>query len=63
MKETAGSGNVGVWHETYQIPAAGIEVIYNGMPLFGLAKATAHVPVGAGTQTAKQRMGRFAAGS
>ncbi|MDQ0692539.1 monooxygenase family protein [Arthrobacter sp. W4I7] len=38
MKETAGSGDVGVWHETYQVPEAGIEVIYNGMPLFGLAR-------------------------
>lgn len=60
MKETAGSGDVGVWHETYQVPAEGIEVIYNGMPLFGLAKATRHVPVGPGTNTAKQRMGRAA---
>jgi hypothetical protein len=58
MKEVAGTGDVGVWHETYQVPAAGIEVIYNGMPLFGLAKATTHVPVGAGSNTAKQRMGR-----
>ena len=60
MKEAAGTGDVGVWHETYQVPSAGIEVIYNGMPLFGLAKATSHVPVGAGTNTAKQRTGRFA---
>lgn len=60
MKELSGTGDVGVWHETYQVPAGGIEVVYNGMPLFGLAKATAHVPVGAGTNTAKQRMGRTA---
>lgn len=30
------------------------------MPLFGLAKATSHVPIGPGTNTAKQRMGRAA---
>jgi hypothetical protein len=60
MKETAGKGDVGVWHETYQVPSTGIETIYNGMPLFGLAKATAHMQVGAGTHTAKQRMGRLA---
>lgn len=60
MKESAGSGDVGIWHETYQVPAAGIETIYNGMPLFGLAKATSHTPVGPGTTTARQRMGRSA---
>ncbi len=58
MKEVAGTGDVGVWHETYQVPAGGIEVVYNGMPRFGLAKATKHVPVGPGTNTAKQRMSR-----
>lgn len=57
MKQVAGSGDVGVWHETYQVPASGIEVVYNGMPLFGLAKATSHVPVRPGRNTAKQRMG------
>ncbi|WP_284979121.1 DUF4188 domain-containing protein [Arthrobacter sp. fls2-241-R2A-200] len=60
MKQVAGSGDVGVWHETYQVPASGIEVVYNGMPLFGLAKATSHVPVGPGSNTAKQRMGSTA---
>lgn len=58
LEELSGTGDVGVWHETYQVPATGIEVIYNGMPIFGLAKATTHVPVRAGTNTAKQRMGR-----
>lgn len=60
MKEHAGSGEIGIWHETYQVPASGIETIYSGMPLFGLAKATAQVPIGKGTQTAKQRMGHSA---
>jgi len=60
MKERSGTGDVGVWHETYQVPVGGIEAVYNGMPEFGLAKATAHVPVGAGTNTAKQRMGQTA---
>ena len=56
MKEVAGTGDIGVWHETYQVPAAGIEAVYNGMPLFGLAKATAQIPIGARNTTAKQRM-------
>jgi hypothetical protein len=57
MKELSGTGDVGIWHETYQVPAAGIETVYSGMPLFGLAKATAQIPIGRGTSTAKQRMG------
>jgi hypothetical protein len=53
-----GSGDVGIWHETYQVPAGDLETVYGDMPLFGLAKATAHVPVGAGKNTARQRLGR-----
>ena len=56
MKAVAGTGDVGVWHETYQVPAAGIETIYSGMPRFGLARATGHTPVGPGTATARQRL-------
>jgi hypothetical protein len=59
MKELSGTGDVGIWHETYQVPAAGIETVYSGMPLFGLAKATSLVAIGPGTNTAKQRMGTF----
>lgn len=55
MKTVAGTGNVGVWHETYSVPASGVETVYSGMPLFGLAKATTHVPVEHGLNTAKQR--------
>ena len=55
MKTVAGTGSVGVWHETYVIPASGVEAVYNGMPAFGLAKATAHVPVEHGLNTARQR--------
>lgn len=58
MKELSGTGDVGIWHETYQVPTTGIETVYNGMPLFGLAKATTHVPIGVRNNTAKQRMGR-----
>jgi hypothetical protein len=63
MKELSGRGDVGVWHETYQVPASGIEAVYNGMPLFGLAKATTHAAIGPGSNTAKQRMGRTAGGA
>jgi hypothetical protein len=55
MKAVAGTGSIGVWHETYSVPGSGMEAVYNGMPAFGLAKATAHVPVQRGLSTARQR--------
>jgi fumigallin biosynthesis monooxygenase-like protein len=37
-------GSVGIWHETYVIEAGQYEAVYGNMPVFGLAKATQHVP-------------------
>ncbi|MEO3935813.1 DUF4188 domain-containing protein [Dermatophilaceae bacterium Soc4.6] len=36
---------VGIWHETYAVPAGGHESVYVGMPLTGLASATTSVPI------------------
>jgi hypothetical protein len=41
---TAGTGDVGIFHETYAVPAAAIESLYGNMPVFGLAAAGRHVP-------------------
>jgi len=57
MKRTAGSGDVGVWHETYTITSDTYEGIYSDMPRFGMAEAGEHLPVGPGSQTWHQRMG------
>ena len=51
------SGDVGIWHETYTVHAGEYEAVYGNMPLFGLAKATAHVPVGSMAQSAAARIG------
>ncbi|MHA7220140.1 DUF4188 domain-containing protein [Arthrobacter sp. MDT1-48-3] len=56
MRESAGTGDVGVWHETYETMPGGRESVYSDMPVFGLAAATGHVPVGAGLNTARQRL-------
>ena len=56
MRQVGSSGTVGVWHETYVVPAGHHETIYSNMPVFGLAAATRHVPVGAGSNTARQRL-------
>jgi hypothetical protein len=39
------TGDAGIWHETYLVPAGGYEAIYTNMPERGLAKASRLVPV------------------
>ncbi len=39
-------GAVGIWHETYAVPAGGHESVYVAVPPMGLARATSVVPVG-----------------
>jgi hypothetical protein len=51
------SGDVGIWHETYQVRAGESEAFYGNMPMFGLAAATEHVPVGRKGQAAAARIG------
>ncbi len=38
-------GAVGIWHETYAVPAGAHESVYVGTPLMGLAEATSPAPV------------------
>lgn len=54
-RRLAGTGSVGVWHETYVIGEH--ETIYSDMPAFGLGKAVGSAPVGQGSATARQRLG------
>ncbi len=49
------SGDVGIWHETFQVAPGAYECIYVNMPRYGLAAATAHVPL-ARHQSAVARM-------
>jgi hypothetical protein len=51
------SGDLGIWHETYQVGAGAFETMYGNMPRFGLAVAGRHVPAGA-SSTAARRAGR-----
>jgi Domain of unknown function (DUF4188) len=54
------SGDVGIWHETYQVRAGEYEAVYGNMPVFGLAAAARHLPVGSKAQTAAARIGASA---
>jgi hypothetical protein len=51
-----GSGDVGIWHETYRVRAGEYESIYGNMPRIGLARCGAHQPLGS-TSTAAIRSG------
>lgn len=56
-RKVRNSGDVGVWHETFKVRAGEYEVVYANMPVFGLAAATTHVPVGSKADTAAARIG------
>ncbi|MFJ7203803.1 DUF4188 domain-containing protein [Streptomyces sp. NPDC098789] len=52
--------HVGIWHETYVVPAGSYESIYGDMPPYGLAAATGSLPVERRGVTARER---FASGA
>jgi hypothetical protein len=57
FNQTIGTdGSVGIWHETYLVQAGHHEAIYNNMPVFGLARATEHVPAKGRLETARSRL-------
>ena len=47
---------VGIWHETFAVPAGGHESLYLGVPTMGLARATAVVPMARRGRTARERL-------
>ncbi len=51
------NASVGIFHETYRVAASDAETVYVSMPVFGLAAATAAVPVTPGRHTAATRLG------
>ncbi len=50
-------GAVGIWHETFVVPAGGHESMYVDMPLLGLPRAVGPVPVGSARDSAAARLG------
>jgi hypothetical protein len=49
-------GRVGIWHETYAVPAGRHESVYVDMPPFGLGAATGIEPVGRRGERAGDRL-------
>lgn len=56
-RSVGNGGDVGIWHETFQVTPGAYECIYVNMPRYGLAAATAHVPVARRGQSAARRIG------
>ncbi|MEV6106559.1 DUF4188 domain-containing protein [Streptomyces sp. NPDC051940] len=51
-----GRGAVGIWHETYEVPAGRYENLYYGMPPWGLGAAHGVVPVARRGERAADRL-------
>lgn len=56
-KRIGSSGDVGIWHESYLVPAGGYDCVYNNMPPTGLGAATPLVPAAGRKATAAGRVG------
>jgi hypothetical protein len=57
MKRVGSNPSVGIFHETYVIPAKnGFECVYGNMPRFGLAAAFQHAKVASNADSAKSRI-------
>ena len=52
------SGDVGIWHETYLVPAGQHESVYVNMPPHGLGQAGTLVEALGGKRYAKDRLGK-----
>jgi hypothetical protein len=55
-KAAGNDGTVGIFHETYVVPAGGQETIYVNMPPFGLGRATHLVAATGSRNAARSRM-------
>lgn len=56
-RRVGSNGSVGIFHETYLVAANQYEALYGNMPVFGLARATKHVPAIGNKETARRRLG------
>jgi hypothetical protein len=55
-KKVRSNGDVGIWHETYQVRNGAYECVYNNMPKYGLGKVGELVPATGKSETAAGRI-------
>ena len=58
----ASSGDVGIWHETFQVAPASTSRVYGNMPRFGLANAGEHRGLGSASRARERISARLAGG-
>lgn len=56
-------GAVGIWHETYAVPAGNIATFYGNGGVVGLGKSTGTAPLTSRGRSARERMSQSSAGS
>jgi hypothetical protein len=56
-KRVGSSGDVGIWHETYLVPAGSYECVYNNVPPTGLGAVSKLVPAAGRKAAAASRAG------
>ena len=56
-KRVGSSGDVGIWHESYLVPAGSYDCVYNNLPPTGLGAASRLVPAAGRKATAAGRAG------
>jgi fumigallin biosynthesis monooxygenase-like protein len=56
-KRIGSSGDVGIWHESYLVPAGSYDSVYNNMPATGLGAASRLVPAAGRKASAAGRAG------
>ena len=56
-KRVGSSGDVGIWHETYLVPAGAYDTVYNNMPPIGLGAVSELVPAAGRKASAASRAG------
>ena len=57
-RRVGNDGSVGIWHETYLVPAGQYESVYGNMPRFGLAGGSQHAPATGRLKSARTRLGQ-----
>jgi hypothetical protein len=56
-REVGGSGDVGIWHETYRVDPTDTESVYRNMPAFGLGAAVGTREATGESESALGRLG------
>jgi hypothetical protein len=57
-REVGGSGDVGIWHETYEVAPTDAESVYRNVPPLGLGAAVGTTPATGERESAARRLGR-----